>query len=1026
LFIVTIAGFLSLAKSQSSFRISIEQGLHTNAITDITRDRNNNMWIGSYNGLYKHEGTSIKAYTTTGKGPTNLTGLEMHTVYEDKLGFIWAGTTSGLDKINPHTYEVTHYPIRSKDSNSSFVGYIYSVFQDDENYIWICTDAAMFRMNYTTGEYVAIPVAKDETGMPDYAVGYNCGVRAGKGIWIHTYDGMVYYEYASKKFYHRYHNPHRNPVFDIGNKGGMAGSQSGMETDDKGNIWYVATKGLLACFNWQTNKLDTFSFQHPANAWVCCYSVKADGQGNIWLGFRHGGLLHFNVKDKKFTPILFKERNSLISSNYIYSLERDYTGNIWAATDNGIDVIDYYNQAVLQRQLSTQPDFINLQYTTGDFTYDGQQTVYIPFYKYGFIRYNLKTDEAESFTGGTDKKYKGVAYVIPQNKNTVWGAREKKLISVNLTSKVSTEVNYSSVLPAVIEKYPGDVIWYWRQSPTSVYIRKSSGVFLHVRNDSVEVMKGYAFKKNTTLAYNQQAIWCLTEELNLVKKPVSGQKPDTIRLQEMLKKTGFSFSNPRDMTDDGESIWMTGQNGLLRYSYQTKNIKTYSTQEGLSHSSTYSLVTDNLQRVWAASIGGIDVYDKNSGLFKPVISFPASTYMDAFGSAMKIGRDTLVFHGGNKLFIIQPEVYFNTKQQQYDLQIHELQINGRSINMTDIKKLSSLKHTDNKLLLRFGLLRFDRQYDINYWYKLKSSDEWVLLGNKTELTLNELQPGGYTLTIKATNVAGDKILNEKNVSFHIKPPFWQTWWFRLLIAIISLLAVYYFFRSREKNIRTKAAIKQQMAELEGKALRAQMNPHFIFNSLNAIQELIVTENYNGSYQYLSKFSKLLRMVLNNSEKNMIALQDEIDMNRLYLELESLRFKQSFHYSITTNEKIDTDTVQFPSLLLQPFIENAIWHGLMHKEDEKRLTVFFTETNGLLQCTIEDNGIGRAKAVQIKAQKIGAAHFQSKGTELAMHRVQALQQLGLSNASVNIIDLFDEQNVATGTRVVILIPKTLKQ
>ncbi|MGC4013211.1 MAG: sensor histidine kinase [Luteolibacter sp.] len=153
--------------------------------------------------------------------------------------------------------------------------------------------------------------------------------------------------------------------------------------------------------------------------------------------------------------------------------------------------------------------------------------------------------------------------------------------------------------------------------------------------------------------------------------------------------------------------------------------------------------------------------------------------------------------------------------------------------------------------------------------------------------------------------------------------------------------MYLVYRSRIRSVREKAAIRQQIAELKGQALRAQMNPHFIFNSLNAIQELIVTENHDASYQYLSKFSKLLRIVLNMSERNFSSLHTEIELCRLYLELESLRFKHSFYYRIDTG-KIDTEVTLFPTLLVQPFIENAIWHGLMHKEGEKTLLVKFEE------------------------------------------------------------------------------------
>ncbi len=1016
--------FLFTAKSQSSFRISISQGLQTNSMTDITRDSKNNMWLGSYNGLYKHEGTSIRPFVSVGKGSADISGLEMHTVHEDRLGFIWVGTTSGLDKINPNTYEVKHYAIRSKDSSSSFVGYIYAVFQDDEDYMWICTDAAMFRMNYTTGEYVAIPVAKNQTGIPDYLVGYNSGIKTGKGIWMHTYNGMVYYEYASKKFYHRYHNPENKSVFSLTIANPKQQSQSGMEADKKGNIWYVTDAGLLARYNWRNNQLDTFRFQHPTNAWYCCYSVKADGKGNIWIGLRHGGLLLFDIATKKFTRIQYKERNSLISSNYVYSLERDYSGNIWVATDNGIDVINFYNHAVQQRQLSVQSDFTNLQYQASDFTFDGNEILYIPFYRFGFLKYNITTDVVDSFGVGYDKKNRGTTYVIPVNKNFVWAAREKKLFKVNLITGKSTDADYSGFLPKEIEKHNGDVIWYWKNNATT-YITKNNATFLEITKDTTKVLKGYGFKKNTTLSLDKKYIWYLTEQLNLVKKSIVNNIADTIWLQEKLKQLDFSFSNPRDITDDGERIWMTGQNGLLCFNYNNNILKAYIGKDGLSHTTTYSLVTDSAKRVWVGSIGGIDVYDKAKDVFKSAISFPTGTYQDAFGSALKISEGRLAFHAGNKLFIIKPDDFFVQKQQTYPLQLQEMQVNNVSMDMENDTLISNLLYTQNRLKFRFGILDFESYHHIIYWYKLHDNDEWILHGESTELSLNELQPDNYFLHIKATDASGKNIAEEKKLSFTILPPFWKTWWFRLImvLAVVGLLTTLY--RRRINNIKNKAAVLQQITELESKALRAQMNPHFIFNSLNAIQELIITENMEDGYRYLSSFSKLLRMVLNYSEKNFITLSNELEVLKLYLSLEALRFKQSFNYDITVDENIESDIVQLPSLLLQPYVENAVWHGLRHKQGEKALAIFITEKDEQLEIIIEDNGVGREKSAAIKNQKLGAEQFDSKGTLLATQRIKILNEQYPGMAKTETIDLKDSNGNATGTRVVIHLPITLK-
>ena len=174
---------------------------------------------------------------------------------------------------------------------------------------------------------------------------------------------------------------------------------------------------------------------------------------------------------------------------------------------------------------------------------------------------------------------------------------------------------------------------------------------------------------------------------------------------------------------------------------------------------------------------------------------------------------------------------------------------------------------------------------------------------------------------------------------------------------------------------------------------------------------------DAAYDYLSRFSKLLRLVLDNSEKNLVPLSSELETIRLYLSLESLRFSRSFLYEIQVDDKLDKEDVYIPSLLLQPFVENAIWHGLINKEGEKKLLLKFEETNGFVECVIEDNGVGRAKAAEIKEQKLGAGGFESKGTKLAMQRIETLNRERPGSAGIETIDLF-ENGKASGTKVLI--------
>lgn len=559
-------------------------------LTSIIRDRNNNMWIGSYNGLFKHEGSRIRSFNNIGTGSKSISGGEMHSVFEDRQGYIWIGTTNGLDKIDPVTYHIEHYPLRSSDTASSFVGYIYSVFQDKEDFIWASTDAAMFRMNYHTGKYITIPERKDKSGMASIHTSYKSGISTDKGLWMHTLNGMVFYEYATRHFYHRYYNPENKAIFKL-SETDKPGNQSNLILDKKNNLWFVSYDKILMRYNIKTEQLDTFAFNRPPSAWFCCYSLAVDDKENVWIGFRHGGLLVFNQHTNRFTSITGGTPNSLIKSNYIYSLAVDYQGQMWVSTDNGLDIINLYNSAIRQIYLSAEKDFTNLKYQMGTPSTDGHSIINIPFYKFGFLQVSIGTDSIRPFQLSQDI-FAGTTYIIPGKNKMIWAARNKKLIPFDVSKSKIISSSEKPPLPDSISKYPGDVVWHY-QSGNDLIFKKNNGViyYLHA-NKKVELLEGYGFKKNICISADSGFLWYVNKELNLVKRNLSTHNSQTIHLQKNLKSLNFSFSNPRDIADDGEYIWITSQNGLLRFHQASGKLIPYTVENGLAHSFTFSLCVD--------------------------------------------------------------------------------------------------------------------------------------------------------------------------------------------------------------------------------------------------------------------------------------------------------------------------------------------------------------------------------------------------------------------------------------------------
>jgi tetratricopeptide (TPR) repeat protein len=221
-----------------------------------------------------------------------------------------------------------------------------------------------------------------------------------------------------------------------------------------------------------------------------------------------------------------------------------------------------------------------------------------------------------------------------------------------------------------------------------------------------------------------------------------------------------------------------------------------------------------------------------------------------------------------------------------------------------------------------------------------------------------------------------------------------------------------------ENQKKQAELHQRAVELEMQALRAQMNPHFIFNCLSSINRFIFKNDNKTASDYLTRFSRLIRMVLMHSQKKLIPLEDELEMIRLYLDLERLRFKDAFDYSITTTNIVDPGTVFIPPIILQPFCENAVWHGLMHKENKGHLNIVISEVinenDKTLHCIIEDDGVGREKAAEMKSKSAGKE--KSLGLKITTERIALLNKENNFNTFYKIDDILNDEHEVAGTRV----------
>ncbi|MCH8904659.1 MAG: histidine kinase [Bacteroidetes bacterium] len=333
-----------------------------------------------------------------------------------------------------------------------------------------------------------------------------------------------------------------------------------------------------------------------------------------------------------------------------------------------------------------------------------------------------------------------------------------------------------------------------------------------------------------------------------------------------------------------------------------------------------------------------------------------------------------------------------------------------------------MNYDQNHIIFNFNGICFTNPDKVAYHYKLEGYDEeWSPMVTERLAKYTGLPPGDYTFKVVSCN--NEMIWNKDPVefSFVIASPFWQKWWFRTTVIGLFAFIIWYFIYFRIRSIKKKNSLNSKMEQLKLEALRSQMNPHFIFNCMNTIQHYINSNEKKEANMFLSKFAELMRMILDNSQKSLVRLSDDLKALRLYLDLERLRFDNRFKYEINIGDGIDADSQLIPPMIIHPYVENAIIHGLLNKEAEGKVTVNLGLRDNFLICEVEDDGVGRARAEELKKDKHG---HKPAGIKLTNERIETLNLLNQSQMHININDLYDENGKGNGTRVEIAIEANL--
>lgn len=466
-------------------------------------------------------------------------------------------------------------------------------------------------------------------------------------------------------------------------------------------------------------------------------------------------------------------------------------------------------------------------------------------------------------------------------------------------------------------------------------------------------------------------------------------------------------------------IWVgTNDNGVLCFNGREVE-KTISTKNGLTGNYIRAIYADG-NNLWVGTDRGLNKVDVSDTSYRVTQQYSLS-------DGMLSNMINCIYAIKDTVYVCTPKglSYFDDKEirrnSNCNLRILGITSSGKDINYDST--LIKLKHRDNNIRFDFVGISYKAEGNITYYYKLSGIDADWKTTTENFLQYPTLPSGDYELMLYAVNKFGVKS-EVVTIMFKIEKRLFEETWFIVLVILLAISLILFLANARIRRIervqREKTANAERIVALEQQALKAQMNPHFIFNCLNSIQQYVIDKDIEGANKFISGFSKLIRQTLDNSGRQSITVAEEESFLRAYLDLEKSRFEDKFDYSISIDARIDKENDSLPPMLLQPYIENCIRHGIMHKSNGKGLiAVSFQLINNNLICTVTDNGIGRKAADKFKNMQ--HTIHESRGTDITGQRIIMINKNNVADIILNIEDITDGEGNPAGTKVTIAVP-----
>ncbi|MDD2964141.1 MAG: two-component regulator propeller domain-containing protein [Bacteroidales bacterium] len=983
--------------------ITMSDGLPSPVVNCIAQDSTGFMWFGTPEGLVRYDGFHVEVFQHDPSDSSSLVHNDITCLLPDSSGLLWVGTVGGLCLVDPYTAKGKRFRLLSADSTVNPDNFIRAMLIDSKGRMWI-----------------------------ESAGGWLCLLDRPTGkirCWKHPGVDQVYYRY------HQIYEAKNGQLWIAGRNippvrfdpeteemkvFPTSRSDKRYKREQDGACYLELPTGqlLMGALDglYSIDKLDgTVEKLHPNTTLF----LLPDGPHRFWAAtgaglYRH--YLHGAASDRlSHDPDIPR---SLID-NHINTLFRDASGCLWAGTRQGVSKWSPAKHKFMQfghltgKENSLSSHRVNALAADSTSVWIGTDGTGIDRYVLSERRFvHFSQSNTPGLTGGRVKTLyidsKGVLWAgLWEGKG--FGKLDFKRNRFTMFSFDPTSQMYDWYNDFCEDELGNFYIGFWGAKGVTLFDRqrgKFGKNFWTDRQDPV------VSRLTTDLFHDRLGkIWIGTSDNGFsVYNPLSDQVTNFAHSKEAYPEEGVNV-----VFEDSEGrIWIGGEN-LYRFYQAARQFVNISIWNQFPASQILAITEDRKGMLWLNTNNGLIRFNpvdysfhhftSNDGLQGDVFTQAACTLPD--------GR--IAVGGAQGFNVFDPDSIVGWTFVPR-IAIGRLLINGQEyIGRNPADRLRFLAHDENFITLAISVFDYNSPANIRIRYQLEgfSNQEVEVGGGNHDAVFTNIPPGKYKLTIRSTNADGQWVANSVSYPLEVADPWWNQLWFRILFVVFVGSSLFWLAKNRHEKLR----IREESLELQQKLLRSRMNPHFIFNSLFAIQNFIYANSQDVAGRYLSDFALLMRRILDQSADDFIPVSQELTTLKLYLRLQIMRFPGKFSSEIFFDPHPAIQEANIPPMILQPFVENAIEHGLKNRHDG-RIDIRFEFENNNFRITVSDNGIGMPR------QAANASAYDRKRThalQITRDRIALLNKKFGAEISLSFQPTNPDDTTFPGTTVVLLIP-----